>query len=322
MESYCGLPNCGHGKNECLAWMIIQKGNMFLLFKGEESQVRPQFDNSRRFCVMQNALVKCGIVLDSTVQEFMRLDTVFDYLEYEGERIMCLSPRVSATATEFNNYIEKLIATMTRDTRAFGDLKQFPNQRVALYPTKRALPGYSVPRDIAGFLGVTTHTVYANLWVNIQGEIKVWVRKTDATDHSFHHCFSGLELANDLGPREALQRIVKEHGHMHDVRGVAKPMGHIAFTTTRHDIARPDEYGSVEFGKVFIYDMAYLYSGFKFETGPYQLMSPSEVRKALFGLRFNPTSSLVMLDFLLRQKLLDGVSPQAIAKLTARMRYN
>ncbi|KAK4167207.1 hypothetical protein QBC43DRAFT_367703 [Cladorrhinum sp. PSN259] len=322
MESYCGLSNCGHSTSECLAWMIIQRGNMFLLFKGQESQVRPQFSNVWRLCIMQDAFIKCGIVLDSAVQEIMRLDTEFDYLEYAGEKVMCLRPRISATATEFNKYIDKLTATMARDTKAFGHLNRFPHGRVALYPTQHALPGYSVPRDIAGILGVTTHSVYANLWVNVDGKIKVWVRKADATDHLFHHCFSGLELANDSDPIAALQRIVKEHGHKHDIKAVAKPQGHIAFTTVRDDTAGWVDKGTPEVGKVFIFDIAYLYSGFRFETSPYQLMSPIKLRKALFSLKFNPTSSLVILDFLLRHNFLDGVSPQAIEKLTARLRYN
>lgn len=229
----------------------------------------------------------------------------------DGDGIMYLEATCSASANAFNTAMDRLRSTLARDTVSFGSLNKFGDQRFALYPTQRALPGYSVPRDLAGILGITTHQVYANLWFNDQGQIMIWVKETETIGHLYHQCFSGFKLTTDASPLRALQHVIRKHGYLQNIQNVAKPFGYIAFTTMRDGPVGSVDSGRPEFGKVFVYDINYLYSGFKFETSKYKLM-----------LRFDPTSSLVMVDFLMRHDLLGNVPRHGIPRLEGRLRFN
>ncbi|KAK4462955.1 hypothetical protein QBC42DRAFT_285964 [Cladorrhinum samala] len=331
MESVCGLPTCGHTKTECLYWMIIQRGNRFLRFEGEESQPQSRCYDMWRFAIMLPGLrapLKCGVVLASAVEIMKLAETDFVFRDPHqddgGAGIVCLKERCSETADAFNAAMDRLRRNLARDTLWSGSLHRFGDQeRFALHPTRGDLPGYGVPRDLAGILGITTHQVYANLWVNDRGEIKTWVMETDPSGDRHLQRFSGYELATDGSPLRALQRVIREQGHLQDVEGAVNPAGHIAFTTFRDDPTGSVDHGRSEFGKAFVFDINYLYSGFKFYEGTkYVLMSASEARRALFDLRFDPTSSLVMVDFLMRHDLLGDVPRDAIPRWKHRLRFN
>lgn len=282
-----------------------------------------------------------GLVLPDVVKSFRGDKMIAPYFNFSGEtREMVMRKQHCADSEAFGAAMRRIrFAAQCLPGEVFGSLRtDYIGYTLELPLLQAPAPHMSVPQAIAGLLGIVTSGVHANLYhKDRDGCVRIWVR--EGSSGQLEQCFRGLVLAPDrpTEPMHTLLRIVQAETGRGDGSVVSRTTRLVSDATAGGEISfcgirdgpgtRPVDAGRPEPGIRHVFDLQVGDDFFPAEyEGPpanlpaFQLLSVGEARDALLEDRFSPTCAMVMLDFLIRHRLLAELPDRAAAKLEKRLR--
>jgi hypothetical protein len=301
-------------------------------FQGPIVLYRPDPDELRTDVleVIEPRTHSFGLVAPYVAETFKASKHMSDYFVFDNEAKLMLLRREYHAPADFQIAMAEIHADARNLLygKPFGHLDSLPRNNYPLLDGPS--PKYSVPRNIAGLLGIVTSGIHVNVYSKTKtGDVFVMVRTTKlpGTDNKMEPCFGGAVLDTDESPHDALVRMVRAETGSRKTADAMKD-AQASWKITYRDIqpVSPDvKIDRPEFGCRHVFDLevaAKWRPKFKYRDVPGQtieLLSVHEVKTALKEGDFPGAAGLAMLDFLLRHRLL-GLSEEKTAVLEEQLR--
>ncbi|KAK4194849.1 hypothetical protein QBC40DRAFT_318211 [Triangularia verruculosa] len=341
--------------NTDLILAVLKRGNGFMEGDGINVwQPRQDFPvwhftvllkrGNQIYPVDSDTVVKCGVLLQSTARIFKHdraLSSFFDFIKTKNVEIqphhhMQLKAKYCTTPQQFNETMQEIWhAAQCLRGNPFGALHFRPPHTDAPIPTSTIgiLPGVKAPSAMVLVLGLTTHCVKLNIWRIKQGEYQLLLRRVPGGlqfgGAILAPVFSGNVSAHDAYPIAALERVVGPNitSWLLQPRHKFMAQGKICIM---HIHGR--EYGEVqqgisEFGRRFIFDVEMPKNRYVVELGGEEVelvwLNFQDIERALSASNFSPENGLVVLDWLLRFRILQNrAGSELLNEVVARLRYD
>ena len=236
-------------------------------------------------------------------------DQKYIWVQLEGEDEPTRSLRVKTTVEEW------------RDERRFEVLKGWRNELYGVYAGGEYMKGdllWSVERSASPLFGVITYGAHMTAYTSdSSGAIdRIWVARRSPTKQTYpglldNTVAGGLQANEDIS--ECMVREAKEEANLsEEVMKRAVPCGSVSYFTVRGPSAGGETY-LFQPEEQFVFDLE-----LKSDETPkpedkevesFSLRTVYEVLESIANEEWKPNCALVMLDFLLRHKLLPASIP-------------